>query len=286
VITLSTIIAFLLAVIIVLVYALLSVMPETPTGRIVRVPPPAGCYATVGTVHKRITAEQALNVSVIVGESLRRDLPARAASIALTTAWQESTLRNLDWGDLDSLGLFQQRPSMGWGTPEQILDPWYSSGKFYDVLVTIPGWEEADITETAQEVQRSGYPEAYRKHEIYARAWASALTGWSSNAVSCLTNTPPTGNAAALTEFFHHIYGNDLPIEVSGNTMRIIGDNEIDTWAIAQLAVVRSTTDGVIAVTVRGRAWTNDEWHVAPWLPDHSEDEGGATNLVVITLQP
>jgi hypothetical protein len=284
--TLSIVIAFLLAVIVFLVYALLSVMPEQRDGVKARIPPIARCYVTLGDVHKRITPEQGLNASIIVGESIRRELPARAASIGLTTAWQESGLRNLDWGDLDSLGLFQQRPSAGWGTPEQILDPWYASGAFYDALVRISGWEEADITETAQEVQRSAYPDAYRKHESYARAWASALTGWSPEAVSCMTNAPSSGDPQALVEFFTRIYGGDLPIEISGNTLSIIGPNEIDAWAIAQLAVVRSATDGVIGVTVRGRAWINNEWHVAKWVDDKNLNESGNLNLVVITLQP
>jgi hypothetical protein len=106
-------------------------------------------------------------------------------TIALATAMQESKLRNLDYGDRDSLGLFQQRPSQGWGTPEQIMDPVYAAGKFYSELVKVTGFEDMPITEAAQAVQRSAYPDAYAKHEAAARSFASSLTGHSPAALTC-----------------------------------------------------------------------------------------------------
>src|SRR3712207_3574887 len=88
---------------------------------------------------------------------------------------QESRLRNLDYGDRDSLGLFQQRPSQGWGTPGQVQDPVYAAGTFYDHLVTVPGWDSGRLTDVAQAVQRSGFPEAYQKHEGAAVELTAAL---------------------------------------------------------------------------------------------------------------
>ena len=84
--------------------------------------------------------EQAVNAATITAVGTGRGLPERAVTIALATALQESSLRNIDHGDRDSLGLFQQRPSQGWGTPEEILDPTYSAGEFYDHLVKVPGY--------------------------------------------------------------------------------------------------------------------------------------------------
>ena len=109
------------------------------------------------------TVEQAENAALITAISVRRGLPARAASIALATAYQESDLTNLEHGDRDSLGLFQQRPSQGWGTPEQILDPVYATNAFYDALAEVDGYESLEITEAAQEVQRSGFPRGVRR---------------------------------------------------------------------------------------------------------------------------
>ena len=142
-------------------------------------PDPEGCEATVGEVTVPLTTEQAENAAIIAAVGVRRGLPARAVSIALATAYQESKIRNLDYGDRDSLGLFQQRPSMGWGNEKQLQDPYYASNKFYDELERIDGYQAMRITEAAQKVQRSGFPEAYEDHAEDGRALASALTGYS-----------------------------------------------------------------------------------------------------------
>jgi hypothetical protein len=112
-----------------------------------------------------LTREQLANAHTIAQVGRDRGLPERAVVIALATAMQESTLRNLDYGDRDSLGLFQQRPSQGWGTPAQVQDPVYSAGIFYDRLVQVPNWDGLRLTDASQLVQRSGFPEAYQKHE-------------------------------------------------------------------------------------------------------------------------
>ncbi|MDP3892153.1 hypothetical protein [Nocardioides sp.] len=138
-----------------------------------------GCTATVGDHTVEVSTEQAENASLIAAIGVRRGLPARAVSIALATAYQESKILNIDYGDRDSLGIFQQRPSQGWGSVEQVQDPVYSTNAFYDALERVKGYEDMRITEAAQRVQRSGFPEAYEQHADDARALASALTGFS-----------------------------------------------------------------------------------------------------------
>jgi len=140
-------------------------------------PDPSGCTAVVKSREVELTTEQAENAALIVALSVRRGMPARAASIALATAYQESKIYNIDYGDSDSLGLFQQRPSQGWGTREEILDPVYAINAFYDALTRIDDYETMPITEAAQAVQRSAFPDAYADHEDDARVLASALTG-------------------------------------------------------------------------------------------------------------
>jgi len=144
-----------------------------------------GCVAEVDGHRVDLSVEQAENASLITAISVQRGLPARAASIALATAYQESDLRNLDHGDRDSLGLFQQRPSQGWGTEAELMDPVYATNAFYDVLAEVEGYRNLEITDAAQTVQRSGFPEAYADHEDDARALASALTGYSPEAFVC-----------------------------------------------------------------------------------------------------
>ena len=99
-------------------------------------PYPKGCTADVAGREVELDTEQSENSALITALAIRRGLPARAASIALATAYQESKIRNIEHGDRDSLGLFQQRPSQGWGTEEQILDPHYAINAFYDGVFT------------------------------------------------------------------------------------------------------------------------------------------------------
>ncbi|MFE2270705.1 C40 family peptidase [Streptomyces lavendulae] len=119
--------------------------------------------------------KQIPNAKVIVATGIQKRVPARGQVVALATALQESTLINLDHGDRDSLGLFQQRPSQGWGTREQIMDPVYSSTKFYDGLMEIKDWEQMPVTVAAQKVQASAFPDAYAKHEPLATALQQAI---------------------------------------------------------------------------------------------------------------
>lgn len=127
------------------------------------------CRAASGATETAWDAEQLENARIIHGVAVSRDLPTRAAVIAIATAMQESTLHNYghlgENNDHDSLGLFQQRPSAGWGTPEEIMDPVYATNAFLDKLIEIDGWETLPLTVAAQKVQVSAYPDAYAKWE-------------------------------------------------------------------------------------------------------------------------
>lgn len=168
-------------------------------------PDAEGCRAEVAGHTAALDTEQAENAALITAIAVRRELPPRAASIALATAMQESKLRNIEHGDRDSLGLFQQRPSQGWGTQAQILNPVYAANAFYDALIEVEDYQDLSITEAAQAVQRSAYPDAYAKHEADARALASALTGETvGGAFTCVVQgdfepAPARLNARGLT---------------------------------------------------------------------------------------
>ncbi|GAA3196449.1 MULTISPECIES: C40 family peptidase [Streptomyces] len=122
-----------------------------------------------------LPAEQVPNAQTIVATGLSLDVPKKGQVVALATAMQESRLRNLNYGDRDSLGLFQQRPSQGWGSAEQIRDPAYASEQFYKRLLTVRGWQQMTVTQAAQAVQRSGLPDAYAQWEQLATALQSAI---------------------------------------------------------------------------------------------------------------
>ncbi|MGZ4506929.1 MAG: hypothetical protein ACXVX8_16430 [Blastococcus sp.] len=148
------------------------------------VPPVHGRCAIAGSPFT-VTAEQVTNARTIAAVARDRGLPDRAIVIALATAQQESHLRNLDYGDRDSLGLFQQRPSQGWGTPAQVRDPVHAAGKFYDHLVKVPGWEKGDLTTVADTVQRSAFPLAYRQWTTFAEALTTAVRSTDRRAFVC-----------------------------------------------------------------------------------------------------
>ncbi|MGQ0842735.1 MAG: hypothetical protein ACT4QF_01240 [Sporichthyaceae bacterium] len=122
-----------------------------------------------------LTNNQVRNAKTIIAVVHKKKLPKRAAVIAVATAMQESSLRNLNYGDRDSLGLFQQRPSMGWGSESQVVDPQYSTSKFLSELQRVPRWKTRPLTVAAQKVQRSAYPNAYARWEPLAQGLVDAM---------------------------------------------------------------------------------------------------------------
>ena len=130
-----------------------------------------------------------------VGEDLQ--LPQRAAVIAIATAMQESRLRNLPYGDADSLGLFQERPSQGWGSPAEILNPVYAASAFYARLVQVTGWQALPLTVAAQDVQHSADPGAYAQWEPLADALVTTFSG---AATACLTDSGGHVPASGTTQ--------------------------------------------------------------------------------------
>ncbi|WP_327369690.1 hypothetical protein [Streptomyces sp. NBC_01217] len=228
----------------------------------------------------RMSPEQASNAATISAVGTSRGMPERAVTIALATALQESGLRNIEHGDRDSLGLFQQRPSQGWGTEEQILDPVYSSGEFYRHLAEVPGYSRLPLTVAAQRVQRSGFPQAYAKHEPDAALLAAALTGRAPATLNC---TPPrttaaTADAAKVRAELVRDFGKGvLPaktspaqdgkaaagapatstVSVPVRAARASGDDGAARrgWELAHWAVARSEALHLDEVAYAGRVW-------------------------------
>jgi hypothetical protein len=144
---------------------------------------------TVAQAGNSVTLDniQAANAATIAAVARARGLPQHAVVVAVATARQESKLRNLTGGDRDSIGLFQQRPSMGWGTPEEIGDPVYATGKFYSVLTKVPNWQTIDVGKAAQAVQKSADQggSSYAQWEPMATLVAAALTGAPDATLTC-----------------------------------------------------------------------------------------------------
>jgi hypothetical protein len=155
--------------------------------------PPVPGHCTIAGLSMTVTTEQVANAATIAQVGRDRGLPERAVVIALATAQQESRLRNLDYGDRDSLGLFQQRPSAGWGSAQQVQDPVYAAEKFYDHLVVVPGWDTGRLTDVAQAVQRSGFPEAYQQWGELAEKLAAAQISELPDQIVCTPDEDAAG---------------------------------------------------------------------------------------------
>lgn len=247
------------------------------------------CVATAAGRAAEVAPDQAGNAAAIAAVGHSRGLSTRAVTIAIATAMQESKLRNIRFGDRDSLGLFQQRPSQGWGTAEQILDPIYSSGAFYDRLVKVADFETRPLTEVAQAVQRSAFPQAYAKHEDEATALAHALTGVAPAGLTCdllpavaadvtAASTGSTGTAGSagsagpapaavraklLATALKAQHG--VTATASGSTVTIAATGA-DAWAVAAWAVATAKTFAITSVEVSDRRWTRDgaAWSATP----------------------
>ena len=242
---------------VVLVLALLGVVAVAGyagVGYLRALATPEECEVTAAGSTFQWAPDQASNAAAITAIALKRDLPPRAATIAIATAMQESKVRNITYGDRDSLGLFQQRPSQGWGTPEQILNPEYSTNKFYDALVKVEGYTTMEITDAAQEVQRSAAGKAYAQHEAQARATASALSGQTHAGVVCVLEPPQSpGDPQAVASLIEQDFG--VTAEVVGDTVTLSTDDEDLAWAVGSWGVARATDTGAVRVVVGDREW-------------------------------
>ncbi|WP_405013563.1 C40 family peptidase [Kitasatospora sp. NBC_01539] len=191
-------------------------------------------------------AEQVPNAKTIQATGVAMHIPVRGQIVALATSLQESGLRNLTYGDRDSLGLFQQRPSQGWGTAEQILDPVHANTEFYSALQQVSGWESMTVTQAAQAVQRSGYPDAYAKWEPLATALQKAIepllakTGATPSPSPAAGGSPPPAPTGGCTgggdgSGFGTIPPGTLP---AGYTIPADAPPQVQTairWALGQL---------------------------------------------------
>jgi len=221
------------------------------------------CVAQVGTVRAEIDLEQARWASLMAAISQRRGLPPRATSIAIATAFQESKIHNIDYGDRDSVGLFQQRTSQGWGTVKQISDPHYSIGRFYDALVKVKGYESMKITEAAQKVQRSAFPGAYAQHEDYSRALASALRGYSPAKFTCQINPKGSGTIARVTQDVKAAFGG-IPFDTNGDDASYpmsgkASDVRARGWALAHYLVGNASHLRITDISFGNRQWSAED---------------------------
>jgi hypothetical protein len=194
-----------------------------------------------------VTLEQAANAATIAAVGKRLGMPNHAVTVALATAFQESKLRNLDYGDRDSLGLFQQRPSQGWGSAAKVQTPRLAAQSFYEHLRRVKGWQTLPVTVAAQAVQRSGAPDAYAQWEDASRSLARALTGEVPAGLTCQFASTPVPSGGVLLQ---QRATAELGTGGTGRTR-----TRVQAWATASWIVANASSYGVTAVSVAGRSW-------------------------------
>jgi hypothetical protein len=221
------------------------------------------CVVTGSDSQDKVTLQpsQMANAATIAAVGIRRGLPADAVVVALATALQESKLENLAGGDRDSIGLFQQRPSQDWGTPQEIADPRYAAGAFYSALVRVSGWEQMPVEDAAQAVQRSADGKAYQRWVDEAQVLSTALTGAAGNAVACtITDQPARRGPAAATALAQSLaddWGQVDAVADSGLLgVELAVDGERAGWQYAHWLVAHAADQNVKSVRFGDEMWT------------------------------
>lgn len=201
-----------------------------------------GCLVHSGELDVPLTIGQAGIAATIAGVASHRAMPARAVTIAYATALQESDLENLPYGDRDSVGVFQQRPSQGWGTRQQLLNPIYATKRFFAALAAIPGYRRLPVDQAAQDVQHSADGSAYSQYTGQGEIMAGGFTGTAARSVWCWYASGISGHGQLASA--------DRRLRAAFGRLR-----------------VRHIGDPILAVKVRDRA---AGWAVASWLVTHA----------------
>ncbi|HWW52933.1 MAG TPA: hypothetical protein VNY84_04155 [Acidimicrobiales bacterium] len=208
---------------------------------------PPVCRASAGTAAFSLDLEQAANATTVAAVGKRMSMPDHAVTVALAATLQESRLHNLAHGDLDSLGIFQQRPSQGWGTPARIMTPYLAAGAFYTRLAGVEGWQTLSVTAAAQAVQRSAAPNAYAQWESEARVLAQALTGEVSAGLTCRFDAAQAVPDATLAQAMTQELG---PPALGTSVTAARG------WTVASWLVGHAQRFHLTSVAFGGQRWT------------------------------
>jgi len=217
----------------------------------------SGCLARGRQAVVPLTTGQAEIAATIAGVALSRSMPVRAVTIAYAAALQESGLADLPYGDRDSVGVFQQRPSQGWGTRRQLLDPVYASARFFAALARVAGYQRLPVYQAAQAVQHSADGRAYGQYAGQGAAMATAFTGQVPHGVWCWYGSPVRGpgRLAAARRELARIFGRLPAGRAPDPGLRVLAAGP-GGWAVASWLVTHAAAYGIRTVTFDGYQWT------------------------------
>jgi hypothetical protein len=217
-----------------------------------------GCDAAGGGQVVSLSTGQAGIAATIAGVAQRDALPPQAVTVAYAAAMQESKLQNLPYGDRDSVGVFQQRPSEGWGTPSQLEDPVYATSKFFSALVQVPGYQQMPVYQAAQAVQRSADGSAYQQYQPMAQRMAGAFTGHDPHAVWCWYPGKISGTAmiGPVATELSRTFGPRSTLVAADPRMSVRVGSPAEGWAVAAWLVSHAQLYRIGSVGYDGYAWS------------------------------
>jgi hypothetical protein len=218
--------------------------------------PAPGCQAGTGPQAIALDTDQAAIAATIAGVAARDRLPRQAVTIAYAAALQESKLQNLDYGDRDSVGIFQQRPSQGWGPAAKLEDPVYATTKFFAALIQVPGYAKMPIDQAAQDVQHSADGSAYDQWSWVAGQLAAYFTGQSPHGVTCWYTPAGPADLAGAVRRMAQAFGPP-------------GRNAVVIAISRDRSAQKSKGSAAVLRVQRDVAWT-----VASWLVTHAQAYG------------
>ena len=246
-----------------------------------------GCQAGTGADAIALDFGQAADAGIIAGVAAREHLPTRALTIAYATAFQESKLENLSYGDRDSVGIFQQRPSEGWGTTAQLEDPAYAATAFFGALVQVPDYTTIPVYQAAQDVQKSADGSAYDQYtqtgELLAADYTStphAVTCWYNPATQAADQGVSADlNLAGAIKGLEDAFGQPGENAVVTRVTRSSGSLALSAasasgWVVANWLVSNASSYGITRVSYDSYQWTAGLTETR-WQSDVSAATGG-----------
>jgi len=243
----------------------------------------SGCSAAAPHQSVLLDTQQASIAATIAGVAHQQSMPRAAVTIAYATAMQESKLHDLTYGDQDSVGVFQQRPSQGWGPARKLENPIYATTKFFRALKAIHGYQTMPVYQAAQAVQHSADGSAYIQYERMAAEMTGAFTGQRGHAVYCwsLAASPRHPDVSALTEGLNSTFGQataNLARTGPAHTMLVpIGHTKLG-WEVASWLVTHSTKYGIHQVRFGGYQWRAASG-TKGWIRDAGAPPAGTIQL-------
>jgi hypothetical protein len=221
----------------------------------------SGCQAGTGQQALSLDTQQAAIAATIAGVAHQQALPSRAVTVAYAAAMQESKLHNLGYGDRDSVGVFQQRPSEGWGPASKLRDPVYATTKFFNALTRVQGYQSKPVYQAAQAVQRSADGYAYVQYQPEAAKLTTYFTGKAPHAVWCWSATPVTGDAdiaparAALRSTFGSLGQGRVTTLGDPSSLQLRPSDPAVGWAVASWLVTHAARYHIHSVRYGGFEW-------------------------------